>query len=553
MDRHEALRRIDATLKARGFRETGPGFADYEGSIPVHGTPVDITLSIPDVRFAAKPVLTLKDRSQIPLDTLAHIETGNGICYASGAGLPVDLYEPGPAILRVLEEAKRTLELSFKGRAAREIIDEFQQYWHSELGVRCLVPKMPPAVVRKASLFIAKLGDKPQFMCLADKADLRGYNSLAVGLAQIWSVDAPIGPAAGIRAPNTLAELQRWFAGQAGLGRSRWNAAFSALSEGQTLFVAAPNAFVGLRLEQPKDLEAGVKRGSIRKQAVPKLLAARSAAIELERFSGTWCSIEDITARNSVEQNTLKGKSIALVGCGTIGSHLARMLVQSGAGIGAHLSIFDNQYLSEGNIGRHLLGFGDIGKRKAFALKAELERFHPQVQVNAYVEDATAKWELLASHDLIIDATGDWNVQGLLNEQFLEDLDANVCALLHTWVFMNGAGAQSFLNIRDDLACFRCLKPQFDGPWRYPAGDEKDELNLQPASCGDGAFIPFSVDASCMAASLANRAALDWAGGKAGQRLRTVQVDPERGRHHKPASPKPVPQCPACGPRRSAA
>ena len=69
MDRHEALRRIDATLKARGFKETGPGFADYEGSIPVHGTPVDITLSIPDVRFAAKPVLTLKDRSQIPLDT----------------------------------------------------------------------------------------------------------------------------------------------------------------------------------------------------------------------------------------------------------------------------------------------------------------------------------------------------------------------------------------------------------------------------------------------------------------------------------------------------
>jgi molybdopterin/thiamine biosynthesis adenylyltransferase len=229
------------------------------------------------------------------------------------------------------------------------------------------------------------------------------------------------------------------------------------------------------------------------------------------------------------------------------------MLIQSGSGVGAAFTLFDNQVLSEGNIGRHLLGFGDIGKSKATALKAELERFHPQVTVHAYAEDATALWNRLAMHDLIIDATGEWNIQNVLNEQFLENTASKTSALLHAWVFMNGAGAQSFLNMRDELACLRCLKPQFDGPWRYPAGDEREELNLQPASCGDGAFVPFSVDASCMDASLANRAALDWAGGKPGYRLRTVQVDPDRGRYHKPVSPKPVAQCPACVSRRSAA
>lgn len=552
MDRREALWRIDATLKAKGFRETGPGIADYEGTVPVHGKPVDIGISIPDVRFASKPVITLKDRSQIPLDTLAHIEIDSGICYATGPGLPIDLYQPGEAILRVLEEARRTLELSFRGRAAREIIDEFQHYWHSELNVRCMVAKRGSASVIHATLFVAMIGKLPTFMCLAEQAALRGYDAAAPRPAQIWYVDNPVGPAAGIRAPKTLAQLQRWFAGQAGLTAKRWDAAFHALAEGQTLFVAAPNAFVGLRLAFPKDLEVGLKRGSIRQQAMPRLLSARPDSILLDRYSGAWCSIEDLTARNSLAQTSLKGKSIALVGCGTVGSHLARMLVQSGAGIDAPFSVFDKEILSEGNIGRHLLGFGDIDKPKALALQAELERFHPQAKIHPYAEDATELWEQLAAHDLIVDTTGEWNVQSALNEQFLSDTAAKSTALLHAWVFMNGAGAQSFLNCRDEFACFRCLKPQFDGPWRYPAGDEKDELNLQPAACGDGAFIPFTVDASCMAASLANRAAVDWAAAKAGPRLRTVQVDPERGRYQKPVSPKPSPQCPACSARRSA-
>ncbi len=553
MDRHDALWRIDATLRAKGFVEVGPGVADYEGTVSVHGSPVGIKLSIPDVRFARNPVVTLKDNGQIPLHTLAHIETDNGVCYASGAGLPIDLYEPGQAVLRVLEEVRRTLELSFRGRAVREIIDEFQSYWRHGLEVRCMLPKSAATPIQKACLFVATDDGAPVFMCLAAQPELRGFKAAAPRPAQIWYLDEPIGPAAGIRAPSTLAQLQAWLSGQSGLTAQRWGAASRALAAGEALFFAAPNAFVGVRLELPKDLEAGIKRGSIRTQAVPKLLAGRSGTVQLARFAGAWCNIEDVTTRNSVEQHTLIGKSIALVGCGTIGSHLARMLVQSGAGVGATLSLFDNQALSEGNIGRHLLGFADIGKSKAMALKTEMERFHPQVAVQAYGEDATALWEILASHDLIIDATGEWNIQNVLNEHFLEDSASKASALLHAWVFMNGAGVQSFLNLRDDLACFRCLKPQFDGPWRFPAGNEREELNLQPASCGDGAFIPFSVDTSCMAASLANRSALDWAGGKPGYRLRTVQIDPDRGRYQKPVSPKPVAQCPACAFRRSAA
>src|SRR3546814_337458 len=104
----------------------------------------------------------------------------------------------------------------------------------------------------------------------------------------------------------------------------------------------------------------------------------------------------------------------------------------------------------------------------------------------------------------------------------------------------------------DDKACFRCLKPEFAGNWRYPAAQNGIETEFTPATCGDGTFAAFSVDAPVMAAALANRAILDWARGEPGQRLRTVVIDLVDGRNQKPVSPDPAANCPACAPMRAA-
>lgn len=376
MTRHEALWRIHETLKGLSFREVGPGAADYEGTIKVHGKPVDIRLSIPDVRFGTKPQITLLNRLQVPLELLAHIETDSGICYASGAGLPLDLYRPGEAILRVLDEAKRTLELSFKDGARREIIDEYQSYWYPQRYINCFLPRKATAQIVKAKMFRATNGKGSTVRCLAEEPMLTGYHPTILNSAEVWYTDKPIRPAGKLNAPSTLEELKVWLNAQLGLSVDRSARGFEVLARCEALFIAAPNAFVGVKIILPSDLQAGVERGSIRVKALPGLLRTRAAAIQLERLSAVWCSIEDVVDRNNNAVRNLRDLSIALVGCGTIGSHLARMLVQSGAGIAGRFSLYDNQRLSEGNIGRHLLGFADIGKPKASALKAELQRFH---------------------------------------------------------------------------------------------------------------------------------------------------------------------------------
>ena len=552
MDKRSAILSIHATLTKLGFKEVGPGPADYEGAIKVHGKPVDVLISIPDVRFASKPNVFLKNRSQIPLEVLAHVEQGKTICYSSGAGLPLDLYQPGQAVLRVLEEVRTTLELSFRGRGLGEIVDEYQHYWYPEIGVRTFLSRRSERKIVQANLFFAYEGGQAKFLCLASRNELRGYQVRQPTPAQIWYIEEKVGPGGSIDAPTTLSELQEWFIAQPGLGQSNWQNAFDWLVHGTYLFVAAPNALLGVKLVFPVDLAAGIKTGAIRQAKLSKIVQTRAHRVRVERFAGTWCDIEAIVGRNSLMGGNLLDTSVAVIGCGTIGSHLAKMLVQSGAGARCNFSLFDTDVLSEGNIGRHLLGFDDVGKAKAVALASELERFHPQTNIQPFSRDALSDWQFLAAHDVVIDCTGEWNVQCALNEMFLSE-PVRPKAMLHSWVFMNGAGAQSFLNLRDEFACFRCLKPEFGGRWRFPAGNENEALNLLPASCGDGSYVPFSVDASVIAASLANRAAIDWAGGQPGPRLRTQVVDLGRGIYQKPRSPSPATNCPACGGRREAA
>lgn len=76
-----------------------------------------------------------------------------------------------------------------------------------------------------------------------------------------------------------------------------------------------------------------------------------------------------------------------LIGCGSLGSHLARALCDSGY---RDLTLVDNDRLSVGNIARHVCGFENIGHPKVKALKTALERGNPNIACEARDEDANA-------------------------------------------------------------------------------------------------------------------------------------------------------------------
>lgn len=543
---------IDSTLREQGFKVTAGVCPTYTGPIKVHGSVVDVRLEIPDARLVTRPRVHLVDRSQVPLDVLAHIEMESGICYASAAGLPFDNTKPGEAVLRVLREAERTLEKSYRGQGVTEVADEYQHYWKG-LSILSLLGRSQEVGTSKAFIYSARKAEKKAVL-LSPSASTNGWTvEDEPSPAVVFFTVGRVGPGKNIVPPHDLPSLQNWWSEQTALSDFQWANVEAALFGGKVCFVFSKNALIGFSIKRPSNIRAGLKTGKIRLASVPKLMAAMRGVLELERWNVIDASLERITSRNAQYPSFLAERKVALIGCGTIGSHLARMLLQSGAGIQHPLHLFDNDRVSPGNLGRHLLNFSDISENKAEALACELQRFHPDVSLLPVVADATENWSVLKGCDLIIDATGDWNVQSALNELFLEDRGSVLGGVLHSWVFGNGVGAQSFLNLGDDKACFRCLRPDFSGPWRYPAAQNGIITEFTPASCGDGTYAAFSVDAPVVAAALALRSVLDWTRGEPGARLRTVAVDPIGGRHQPPKSPEPAANCPVCAKYRQVA
>jgi molybdopterin/thiamine biosynthesis adenylyltransferase len=537
----DALWTIDATLKAKGFTLQRPPLV-YRGQISVHGQNAEIEINIPNVAFAALPEVKLLDRSGLSVREIAHVNGDGVICYVGEGGLPLDMYNPGGSVLRILEEVEATLARSFGGRSIAEFEAELASYWKGipvlfavcHRGDRGIISAdllseggMPYPIVVEQGKWQHVKASRRAATILAFPTNLRhGREFPPTHLAAVVDYIATHDPPDGWR-----------------------DAVLAAAASSHAVFLLAPNAIFGWVPDFPPSLNA-IKtqsrafRAGYFRSAMERVLAE----VKVDRMTGIDASLRFSVERNLAGRNSLIGKQIALVGCGTIGSHLGKLLVQSGAGCEGTLSLYDTDKVSPGNLGRHLLGFNEIGREKAQALADHLRTFHPDISVKAFCRDATKEWSKLELSDLVIDATGDWNVASILNDMTVRSKRKGL-AVLHSWVFGNGVAAQSFLNLNDGLACFRCLKTGFEGQWRYnPLKDVTSAVRQAPARCGEAGYIPFSVDAPVAAASLSIRAILDWAAGQPGQRLRTIVLDHKEGRESvKWVSPSRLDNCPACG------
>ena len=111
-----------------------------------------------------------------------------------------------------------------------------------------------------------------------------------------------------------------------------------------------------------------VLKGAQRREGFRRIARINAGRVEVERHGGARIDLLFIFGRNMNKQSPLIGRRIALIGCGTIGSHLAKFLVQSGAGHeGGTLVLLDNQSFEPGNVGRHYLGMARVGEWKAEA------------------------------------------------------------------------------------------------------------------------------------------------------------------------------------------
>src|SRR5262249_5937209 len=279
----------------------------------------------------------------------------------------LDRYDPGGTVVRCLMEAERVLRDALRGRLDQDFAIEFLSYWADLIAL----VDLPMGFEGEAAIhwlklrgdenlrpLLARPGDAPLTFTTAGR-DGPGQNVLpssegcrVVALTENLTLD-PNGP----WPPADIAAFKRWLE-RSGLTAGEFLREVLSSGKGTRRWIAlrAPNGCAIARIDIPEMLNTPQFLINRKEMLLSKLLR-HSDRVVVTRYRGHPVDERYLYSRNLGVQKTLAGKSIALIGCGTIGGFLARQLAQSGAGSsGGKLRLLDNDILQPGNLGRHLLG-----------------------------------------------------------------------------------------------------------------------------------------------------------------------------------------------------
>ena len=452
IDHARRVQEVTARHKARD------GIAVLEGEINVEGQQITVQVGFQESFPLSVPLVYL-----IPWNALGfipHVEADGYVCYVQGEGLLVDRHNPFGVLEEALERAVDTLAKGVRGENRPDFADEFEAYWRRNDGVQSIQSFVTPGNEAR-KIFVAEPDAKTKrktnvaYVLVADSEEtLRAYWSGNGSEAQthrtalyvpfeegtdlipprsdaFWTLD----DVRRIVEQHTSTRTQRRFAKLVRKWKHDEVVVFGLPrpSGGRALFAIR---FIGVEDGHP------LHKGTRVKQLVPLALERRDKAYLLPRGGAS---------------RALGSKRVALVGCGSVGGFLALELARAGVG---KLTLIDHEQISVENSFRHVLGRHATGQYKPEALKAEIERKLPYVQVKAItkrVESAINEGVFNpADYALVVVALGIPALSLYLNDI----LHANPKAppAVYAWVEAYGIGGHALLSRgQGEAGCLECL------------------------------------------------------------------------------------------------
>ena len=152
--------------------------------------------------------------------------------------------------------------------------------------------------------------------------------------------------------------------------------------------------------------------------------------------------------------DSLQNKTVAVVGCGAVGSHAIERIASLGVG---HFRLVDSEMLDSSNLYRHVLGIAHVGAPKSKGVCDAMRSRYPHIEAQARVADILAvlrdQPEFILSADLLLVALGDPTLELRLNECL-----GTKKPRLHAWVEPLGLGGHVLATgLENGPGCFRCL------------------------------------------------------------------------------------------------
>ncbi|MGM4962980.1 ThiF family adenylyltransferase [Tardiphaga sp. 1201_B9_N1_1] len=262
--------------------------------------------------------------------------------------------------------------------------------------------------------------------------------------------------------------------------------------------------YAAMRIHRPLDpqgrmLKARAMRAGLEQATEPSRALFSQYVVERLPTSRLDAASSRMPAGIQQEMATAK---VVIVGCGALGSGVARLLAQAGV---EHIDLIDPGVLGWENIRRHELGARAVGKGKAEALSHAIRADLPAIRSvrdhpTTFATFARNHPDLLAQADLVVSCTGEWVADASV-EHILKRTGSKAAAV-YGWMEAHALAAHAVLIRGDDK-----LADGFDGDgnFRTPAvaGGRPP-----PPECG-GASTPFGAIELSTAQALVSRLAVD--------------------------------------------
>lgn len=425
-----------------------------------------------------------------------HVEEDGRLCLATEATASVSrpLERVRDVVDDILRDAHDLLTDVQGGRLARDFLTEWPRYWVlgdkvSATSILSLVELTPPSRVVAVAPWSGYHVVAETVDSLSKWVENRDGRPLkaAPSSAPLIFVSKPLAPSEYPRGMRDLSALA-CREGEASLAALRSVAVAGSRPLVGLLAHADGHArtVVGFEVKDPGGTNASAVPGFRQGHVPPALLAQRYLGqapllrSNAARVDPSWVHGRDLNR----DFPRLREASVVVIGCGSLGGGVARLLVQAGVG---RIRLVDSDVFDWSNSARHVLGADAVDRKKGSALAERLRREFPHATICALDE----RWQevilrrepLFEDVDLVVAATGDWSAEAALSDlqQGEGPLVAKV-GVVYGWLERYGHAAHAVLLGRG-RPCLRCgFTPM--GAIRVPVAKPPDTTAVD-ARCGD--------------------------------------------------------------------
>ena len=443
-----------------------------------------------------------------PVLTWPHLESDGVLCILP-SDAAVSNQEPEVLTAFVLGEACQLIEDNIRGINVEDFGAEFLSYWELALGdrTRSIISLLEPkGTGRIISVWHGKdrrvAGENPEALekwlsrqgATPGKA---GKYKLNDGV-MLWLCD-PLLPA---DYPRTAADVRS-------LALKNSPEAARALEDLSVKGVEEIDILIGFEtthgvcfgavsIRSPREMKRSKRKVDLlekgfRPRHVPRnLLVSRylSRSNEISRAKVHRADHLWVHGRDQDQQQTrLRAARIAILGCGSLGSTVARLMAKAGVG---RLLLIDFDIMDWPNLSRHELGATSVRQRKASELAERIGQEYPHLEdVSFFCKHVGPKtWKSmdgLASSDLIVSTMGNWSAENFLND--LQQETPEFPPVMYGWVEPHAVAAHSVVIIGRG-ACLRCGVNDKGRPDLAVTEWPNDRGNFQAPAC-NAVFTPY--------------------------------------------------------------